>query len=362
MTLKVAIVADDLTGALDTGTPFVDAGLNVAVALDVGAVEAAIATGAEVVVVNTVSRALDPVQAAGCVRQAATTINRASPEFVLKKIDSRLKGNVAAESEALALASGRRRLAVAPAVPDQGRYTREARVVGFGVDEPLPIAPLFSGRTMGARIADAASDEDLDDVIESIDWWTTVGVGARGLGRALARRLARHSSPAAFAPSPRTLFAFGSRDPITETQMAVLLDSGLVASHVDAPGGDVPDERGPARLPALLRCTGALAERPEIVAERFAAGVSRLVAALAPDMLMMGGGDTAYAILHTLGARVLLPRGEIEAGIPWFETERRGGGRMRSAVKSGGFGNAQSLLKVLRDAPELRHAGDEQDG
>ena len=27
MTLQVAIIADDLTGALDTGTPFVEAGL-----------------------------------------------------------------------------------------------------------------------------------------------------------------------------------------------------------------------------------------------------------------------------------------------------------------------------------------------
>ncbi|TCN33109.1 four-carbon acid sugar kinase family protein [Sinorhizobium americanum] len=358
MTLKVAIVADDLTGALDTGTPFVDAGLSVAVAHDGGAVEAALATGAEVVVVNTVSRGLDPVQATHCVRQAATTLCQASPEFVLKKIDSRLKGNVAAESETFALAVGRRRLLVAPAVPDQGRYTRESHVVGFGVDEPLPIASLFSGRALDVRIADAATDEDLDDIVESVDWRSTIGVGARGLGRALARRLARPSSPAAFEPSPRTLFAFGSRDPITETQMAVLLDSGLVASHLDAPDGDVPDEHGPPRLPTLLRCTGVLAERPEIVAERFAAGVSRLVAAMTPDLLMMGGGDTAYAILRALGARVLLPKGEIEAGIPWFETTRPDGRRMRCAVKSGGFGKAQSLLKVLRDAPDVRHAGD----
>ncbi|WP_018238333.1 four-carbon acid sugar kinase family protein [Ensifer sp. BR816] len=360
MAIRVAIVADDLTGALDTGAPFVDTGLSVTVALDVDAVEAAIATGAEVVVVNTVSRALDPLPAADRVRQAAAALARASPELVLKKIDSRLKGNVAAESEALALAIGRQRLLVAPAVPDQGRFTRDAHVVGFGVGEPLPIAPLFSGRAIDVRIADAASDEDLDGVVANLDWSSTVAVGARGIGRALARRLAHSHAPTPFEPSSRTLFAFGSRDPITEAQIAVLLESGHIANHFDAPGGDVRGE--PTRLPALLRCTGTLAEAPEIVALRFAAGVSRLVAATAPDMLMMGGGDTAYAILRSLGARVLLPKGEIEAGIPWFETERPGGGRMRCAVKSGGFGNAQSLLKVLRDAPELRHAGDEQDG
>ncbi|AFL49862.1 uncharacterized protein YgbK (DUF1537 family) [Sinorhizobium fredii] len=357
MAIRVAIVADDLTGALDTGTPFVEAGLSVAVALDVGAIEATIATGAEVVVVNTVSRALDPLQAADRVRQATAALCRPSPEFVLKKIDSRLKGNVAAESAALALAFGRHRLAVAPAVPDQRRYTREAHVVGFGIAEPLPIAPLFSGPALDVEIADAASDEDLDGIVESLDWSLTIAVGARGLGRALARRLARHASPTPFEPSERTLFAFGSRDPITEAQMAVLLESDLIASHCNAPAGDVPADGDPARLPMLLRCTGALTDPSEIVAKRFAKGVSRIVAATMPDMLMMGGGDTAYAILRSLGAGVLLPKSEIEAGIPWFETVRPNGGRMRCAVKSGGFGNAQSLLKVLQDAPDLRYVG-----
>ena len=362
MAIRVAIVADDLTGALDTGTPFVDAGLSVAVAVDVEVVEDVIATGAEVVVVNTVSRALDPHRAADRVRQAAAALGRASPEFAMKKIDSRLKGNVAAESEALAIALGRRRLLVAPAVPDQGRFTREAHVAGFGVAEPLPVAPLFSGRAMEVRIADAASDEDLDGIVASVDWATSVGVGARGLGRALARRLARHKSPAPFEPSPRTLFAFGSRDPITEEQMTVLLESGFIASRRDARAGDVPRNGEPARLPMLIRCTGALTEASEIVAERFAEGVSKIVAATNPDMLMMGGGDTAYAILHSLGARVLVPKGEIEAGVPWFETERGEGEPMRCAVKSGGFGNARSLLKVLRDGPVFSVRGDEQDG
>ncbi|OAP36412.1 hypothetical protein AU381_18035 [Sinorhizobium glycinis] len=353
MAIRVAIVADDLTGALDTGTPFVDAGLSVAVALDVDAAEAAIATGAEVVVVNTVSRALDPRQAADRVSQATGALRRASPEFVLKKIDSRLKGNVAAESEALAIASGRKRLLVAPAVPDQGRYTREGHVVGFGVAEALPIAPLFSGRASEVRIADAASDEDLDDLAENLDWSTTIGVGARGLGRALARRLARLSPPTPFEPSPHTLFAFGSRDPITEAQMAVLIESGLVASRHDAPAGNVSGDAQSARLPMLLRCSGELTGDARMVAERFAEGASGIVATMAPDMLVMGGGDTAYAILRRLGASVLLPKGEIEAGIPWFEATRPNGGRMRCAVKSGGFGNAQSLLKVLQDAPDV---------
>ena len=353
MALRVAIVADDLTGALDTGTPFVEVGLHVAVALDVEAVDAAIATGSDVVVVNTVSRALDPACAAERVREAAAALKRVSPEFILKKIDSRLKGNVAAESDALAAAFGRRHLLVAPAVPDQGRHTRNGHVVGFGITDALPVAPLFARHEAEVRIADAVSDEDLGKIVNDLDGSTTIAVGARGLGSALARRLAKAQAKTVFKASERTLFAFGSRDPITEAQIGALLASGLVRDHRDAPAGMIPEVNKPLKLPMLLNCSGELDDAPDLVAHRFADGVSRIVAATGPDMLMMGGGDTAYAILRSMGARVLAPKGEIEAGVPWFEVECASGGPMRCAVKSGGFGNPQSLIKILQGAPEV---------
>ncbi|WP_165644639.1 four-carbon acid sugar kinase family protein, partial [Oharaeibacter diazotrophicus] len=58
MTVRVAIVADDLTGALDTAAPFVSAGLAAAVAVTPAALDEAIGTGARVVAVATASRAL----------------------------------------------------------------------------------------------------------------------------------------------------------------------------------------------------------------------------------------------------------------------------------------------------------------
>ena len=51
-----------------------------------------------------------------------------------------------------------------------------------------------------------------------------------------------------------------------------------------------------------------------------------------------------------LAARVLLPSGEIEAGIPWFEVTLADGRAMRCAVKSGGFGGPNSLLRLI---PEM---------
>ncbi|MDM9624332.1 four-carbon acid sugar kinase family protein [Rhizobium sp. S152] len=347
MTLKVAIIADDLTGALDTGTPFVDAGLSVAVAIEIEAVEDALATGCEVVVVNTASRALPEGEAARRAGLAASALLAAHPAIVLKKIDSRLKGNVAAESAAIAAIFGHREITIAPAIPDQERFTRDGHVVGRGVEKPLSIAALFKGRSDRVSIIDAESDADLDRLASEHDWTAALAVGARGIGSALARRIGHAGKPVRnFQATDKTIFAFGSRDPITSTQMQRLEASGMLTATIEAPMGALAQGDQPS-LPVLIRCTGAITEDAVGVARRFAQGVKSVIENTRPDMLMVGGGDTALAVFRQLGISVLSPKGEIEAGVPWFDVTAADGAGFRCAVKSGGFGNSESLLRVI---------------
>jgi len=347
MTLKVAIIADDLTGSLDTGTPFVEAGLSVAVAIDVEAAGKALETGAEVVVVNTASRGLPEADAAARVRAVAETLRAAGSAIFMKKIDSRLKGNVAAESIALADVLDLKTILMAPAIPDQERITYRGCVVGRGVEHPLPIADLFAGFGRDVMVADAEDDADLDIVVTENDWLSTLAVGARGLGSALARRLGGtvRLMPE-FLATRKTLFAFGSRDPITSGQMDRLEASGALRVVVDAPMGVVESGEGLA-LPVLMRCTGEMNSDAALVATRFAQGVKSVIDDTNPDMIMVGGGDTALAVFRELGVSVLLPKGEIEAGIPWFDVTGVNGRQFRCAVKSGGFGNSDSLLRLI---------------
>lgn len=347
MTLQAAIIADDLTGALDTGTPFVEAGLKVAVAIDIEAVAEALARDPDVVVINTASRALSADEAARKVQAAVAALRSATPSILFKKIDSRLKGNVAAESLALAEVAGRSRIVMAPAIPDQQRFTIYGAVTGRGVETPLPVRNLFPANALTLDVYDASTDADLDDLVRQANWSTVVAVGARGLGSAFARSLTR---PAAVRPAlpvyAKTLFAFGSRDPITSAQIAHLAEHRQLAAIADAPSGELTPE-DICGLPAVARCSGALTSIPEQVVARFADGIRQVVEKTRPDMLMMGGGDTALAILKALGASVLIPNGEIEAGIPWFQIESVDGQTIRCAVKSGGFGNIDSLLKLI---------------
>jgi uncharacterized protein YgbK (DUF1537 family) len=254
--------------------------------------------------------------------EAAELTRPAGPRIVFKKIDSRLKGNVAAETRALAESFGFAGLLVAPAVPDQQRVTVNGAVTGHGVDAPIVIAPHFDG--LKARIVDAETHADIAAATADADWSRLLAVGARGLGTALAG--APHGLPAPFVPEAATLFAIGSRDPITERQIAAL--AGL-------------EDEG---LPALLRPEGTPSAA---VLERFAGAVADAVEQLRPTTLVMSGGDTALAILDRLGVDLVFPQGEAGPGLPWFLIARENRPSIRCVVKSGGFGDTAALAALL---------------
>lgn len=351
MSPRLAIIADDLTGALDSSVPFALAGLTVLVALTPAGLDEALAGEPDVVVVNTASRAAPPERAAVIAGEVATRLLAAAPAIVFKKIDSRLKGNVGVEADRIASIMGRTGIIVAPAVPDQQRFVRDGCVEGRGVDGRLAIAPALAGLDLPVLVADAMNEGDLDRLVASSDWTTHLAVGARGLGQSLARHLGGNANGVAFARRHRTIFAFGSRDPITGAQMDLLVAAGGVSSVLEAPAGGLLTSAGPVDMPALLRCTGPLTLDPTAVAEQFGEGVAQVVRETAPNVLIMGGGDTALAILTRLGVRVVTPRGEIEPGMPWFEVADSHGNSLVCAVKSGGFGAPDSLLKLTTPRP-----------
>jgi D-threonate/D-erythronate kinase len=348
MTPRLAIIADDLTGALDTSTPFALRGLRVAVPLTLKDIGEALAAQPQVIAVNTASRALDADTASRRVAEAGRVLLGAGrPDIVFKKIDSRLKGNIAAETASLAQIFGFGEALVAPAVPDQARFTLDGAVTGRGLDAPIAIAPHFAGLPLDIAIRDARTDGDLDGAVEDYRgrWGRTLAIGARGLGGALARGFAGRGETATDAaiPASAALFALGSTDPITLAQIAELKAS---AEIIAAPAGALPapDAR---RLPLVLQISGDPVEPADIVAARFAEGVADHVAAFNPARLVMGGGDTTLAILKRLGARVLYPVGEAAPGLPAFDIALRGRKTLRCIAKSGGFGAPDVLAGLL---------------
>ena len=352
MSVRLAIVADDLTGALDTSVPFVAAGWETDVAADWRSGEAMLGGRAEIVAINTASRHLPPQEAADRMRLIAGWLRASRPALVMKKIDSRLKGPIGAEIEALASGLGLESVVLAPAIPDQGRFTRDGCVVGTGLATPLPIAAVVGPIGRPAEIRDVASDADLDRIAAGLDGGSPrLAVGARGLGAALARRMGRGRARGAedFRPSRETLFAIGSRDPVTAAQVEDL-SMRFGVPVVEAPDGLVPDLPRPT-LPLVLRCIGSAVEDARI-AERFAAGVARVMAAGRPLVLVASGGDTMLAVLDRLGVGLVRPLGEAAPGAAWFRINvvDRATGAMETlscVSKSGGFGAVHLLSTLL---------------
>jgi uncharacterized protein YgbK (DUF1537 family) len=349
MTPRIAIIADDLTGALDTSTPFALHGLRVAAPLVVEDIDEALDANPDVIAVNTASRALRREAAASRIREAAERLLGAGrPELIFKKIDSRLKGNIAAECASLAQAFGFQEAVIAPAVPDQERFTVGGAIAGRGIDTPLAVAPFFEGLPFEATVRDALGDGDLDDIVAHYAgrWDRTLAIGARGLGGALARSMGGSAETGVpqFSNAEATLFAFGSTDPITLAQIEALRDSVDIR---EAPGGKLPAPDA-LRLPLVLQITGERTAPADVVAARFAEGVADHIAALGPANLVMGGGDTTLAILKRLGARVLFPVGEAAPGLPAFDIAPPDGKPLHCVAKSGGFGPPDVLAGLLQ--------------
>ena len=115
-----AIVADDLTGAMDGGVQLLGAApVVVAVSPDAGAVRTVPA--ATTLVINTQSRGLAAPAAAARVRAACARLRGESRMAWFKKLDSTLRGNVGAELAALHAALAPCTILCTPALPAQGR-------------------------------------------------------------------------------------------------------------------------------------------------------------------------------------------------------------------------------------------------
>src|SRR5919107_5707274 len=114
----VAVISDDLTGAADAGVQLLHAGYRTAVFFGDSGV---IADDLDAVSFDTDSRTMSAGFAAKRVLEAAHAAREA--RIVYKKLDSTLRGNVAAELAAGLGGARRERVIVAPAFPAAGRTT-----------------------------------------------------------------------------------------------------------------------------------------------------------------------------------------------------------------------------------------------
>lgn len=366
------LIADDLTGALDSAMAFVRAGGALPVHLGPPRVHAGS------LAIDSDTREADPETARRTVASLAAGLLDASapaggPLFFCK-LDSLLRGRGAAEIAGWHDALPFARCIIAPAFPHHGRITRGgiqmlqsadgARPVGEDLAAGLaalgfPVRLCRPGDAVpdGLSLWDVETQADLIRIAQDgrAAGGRTLWCGSGGLALALAGgpalALAGEMAPALIDPRtlPRPLLGlFGTDHPVTRAQVEACGAAAFQISH----GGVDEAARVAARLEGegVALVSLALPERtprPE-AARRIAEEFARLLTALpAPGTLVVSGGETLRALSLSLGAERLDLQGAFETGIPCSILR---GGRfdgVHVVSKSGAFGDSLLLRRLI---------------
>ena len=305
-----------------------------------------------------------------------------SGPWVYKKVDSLLRGNVAAEIRAAAGAlgapGGPALAVVAPAFPATGRTVRGGVLYVHG--EPLPadarrtgdLSALLGGAGLRVRVVhqctpetlekaraagidavvcDTETDADLAAVARSVYAvpFPVLPVGSAGLAAQIT--VPPRVSAAAVAPvGGRALVVIGSYAREARAQREALVAAGFVPVVCD-PGRDV-GEAGAALRAAVSGADVVLSPDPAAPVDRrrsaaVAGRLAALTAAAAPvaGLLVAAGGETARAVLTRLEARELWPVAQPEPGVV---VSRVPGLRPTMVTKAGAFGDPMVLVRVIR--------------
>ncbi|MGE9552967.1 D-threonate kinase [Erwinia amylovora] len=394
---QVVILADDFTGANDAGVSLAQAGMRVEVALEAG-----YHSDAQVLIYNSDSRALTADSAKQKVATLTDSVLRQySPAWLVKKIDSTLRGNPGTEVMAMQQVSGAKAVIIAPAFPAAGRITREGKCLVNGVlltdtefasDPKTPIASADVGALISARsrnitaaqlpaalasgsretpvllVVDAQTDADLDQIITHAMQASErpLLVGSAGLCDALSRRLAPKKQAVLLA-------VVGSMSEIAQRQVSVAAQHPR-CEHIFIDINDVfqpsatdyralivaalndgkhclvhtcPDQQARHQVAALCERWGlSRTQCGERICDYLGALARDVLQGSMPDGIYVSGGDVAIAVARALGAKGFQIRGRAAGCVPWgyfsgCEWQRP------VMTKAGGFGDETTLLKVL---------------
>jgi D-threonate/D-erythronate kinase len=339
--------------------------------------------------VSAASRHLPAGLAAALVQESVERLCPQRTEILIKKIDSTLRGNVAAETLAAMRASGRPNAIVAPAFPAQGRIVSHGMVHVHGVPlpqtsfardalSPPPLEPLdrvfrsaaphASVRVVPAQgpfdlaerggpprifVVDSATDADLLATVAALSHALArcVLVGSAGIAAAVAQaRLQARPH----VPAPRLngdlLLVVGSRAEQSAVQVERLArqpDVGLFR----APSGKLADnailhDHRPVAILRAVQAAGDVSADAAEVARALAHAALRVLHTRRIEAVLATGGDTAIAILDALGVPALQVMGDLLPGIPYSRLDVSG--RMLWLItKAGGFGVPDTLCDVV---------------
>ncbi len=389
--LKILILADDLTGALEVGAKFADRGLPAPVISKSGFDLSHHEGATPVLAVDTETRHASPTAAAAVVHKLACQARDNDVRLIYKKTDSTLRGNIASELQALILAFPGQPVVYVPAYPRLGRTVRDGVLLvdGMPVDrttfaiDPLdpvresyipalfgttdgPVATrirsvqeIGAGSSFSVYLLDGERDDDVRAAAREFvgSGWLKLAAGPSGFADYLAEAVSLPRSSRARWPTVRScLVVNGSMHEASREQMRWAGERGWGSCRPNAlppvatsPGWCLFDAEGPGDMGG-----------PQSAA-RIGGAVRDLLRRIDFDAVTVFGGDTAFQTVKAFGSPILHPLGEVLPGVPVSRigaTSFQRGIVMRRRdlyfiTKAGGYGPID-LLNSLKVALERR--------
>ncbi len=373
--MRIAVIADDLTGALDTGVQFRQWGYTVQLT------DTPENGTAEVTITNTDTRNKTPGQAYQTTY--AVAIKLRDRDIIYKKTDSTLRGNPGPELQALLDATGETQAILTPTYPPTKRrvkdghlyiaekpiteteyiheYRRKTSYIPEILDTETPVHSVKNVASVpktGITVIDSKTEQDLQRIAAK---HTRVMAGSAGLADALCQTL---RSP------PPVLTVIGSTRTETRRQAELLCERlGAVsiplnnikalnhtpqketmqkAKNALNKGHDVILTSTPT--PEVIDQTRAEAKRLNITPQELEARITTALAEATESLLtqslsgiIITGGATALAVTEKLGTRNIEILDEVQPGVPVLKLDH-----LPAVTKAGGFGQPDTLIQATQ--------------
>jgi uncharacterized protein YgbK (DUF1537 family) len=311
--VKLAVIADDLTGANDTGVQFAKKGLNTTVLFADTQVRPS-HLNEDVIVLNSDSRALDADQAYEAAFNLSIQLKNLDVFNVFKKIDSTMRGNIGQEIDAVMDVFEYKTSFVVPAFPKSNRITLHGKHYVNGVllqeteiahDPACPVKEsylpkllqeqskrevelisiedvqkgknhlsqkmkkLSAGQSSKIIIVDATTDEELQTIVEAADILkeSYLWVGSAGIAYHLSGTGEQQEQAAGTQSGERdpVLVVAGSVKSITQDQIQYLKETNHVAEIVLSPEEFFYEDKRKLEIERIVRAGQELLDKGDLV-------------------------------------------------------------------------------------------------
>ncbi|PFG04519.1 four-carbon acid sugar kinase family protein [Bacillus sp. es.034] len=399
--IRVLIIADDFTGALDTGVQFSNYGVHTVVTSDLEFEFDETTDGIEVLVFNTESRYLNKNEAYEVIKKIALKAKEENIQYIFKKVDSALRGNVASELKALSDVFEDGPIPFIPAYPEQNRYSCEGILLidsvpvnesVFGKDPYEPVteshipALLLKEAELTTYITkkytippneerillmESHSDEEMvsqgNDLL--MNGALNITVGCAGFAKALAHIIYKKRDTPEDDSYLSLLIVCGSVNPVTKKQIvfaemngferiSLMIEQLWDKHYWDTVKGQENINRYlKNESPLMFETFGnvsedqvnRLADQSHELRFRIAQSLGYLVKNLMSKgnkrTWLFTGGDTLFQSMRVLGITEVKPLKELFPGIVLgtidFQEEKH-----YVITKSGGFGDEDLFVKL----------------